>query len=910
MTKHILLYILFAFLVVSIFGVFGKNKVNYYNYEWKIYEDDSFRLYYYEKEDDLVQKAIPIIRTTILEYSKIFDVKISNKIPIIFYHNVYKFRETNIIPYIIPEGVGGFTEYSKGRVVVPFNGSFYDFEHVLRHELVHEFVMIKKNELNYYSYKFESLNIPLWFHEGLAEYLSVGITQSDKVFLSHMLKNDLYVSLKNINLIYGTFLMYKEGQFFIDYLVKNYGHGIITKYMNSLKIKSDFVDNLEYITGKEYNKIVYGFELWLKNQFLFSSNDYKNYHDYTKIVKKDALKYYKTGENKSVFITDKWGYIDIYKKEGKRKKRILRIGNKENYEFLSIKKMPVYYLHKKLYIAIKYKNRDSIIVINLNNNKIEKKFNNIKNIELINSITVKNDNIYFTGLSSDGYNKIMKINNSNDSVQEIYQTNKMISSLDIFNNNIIFNMEIGKYGYKKLFFLNINSNKIYQISYGKFNDYKPIFDDQSGDIYFLSDRNGTINIYKISKKGYLYKITEFPVYINDMWLSSNNIYFSTFIDNKKICKLIKKDNDILDEDIEYINNPEFEYEKISLNRLQVKSRSYDPKLTLDFTRANISSDPKIGYSGDISLLFADMLNNYELYTSFGISRVEGSFKSIIRDSNYYLNFISRKNRLNYYLSIYHFYLPMNYYRLIVYDEDYNERIAGGEAGFVFPFSKFRRLSAGININFEEREYFYYKEWKKIWYAGFTMEYVFDNTLWNNVGPIDGWRYNIKLNTNFNIDDKIDNVSNYYSLDYRRYFRVFKNSSFAFRGNYAESFGKKDYTKRLTMGGSLSMRGYDYYSFNGTKLLLLNAEYRFLLIKDIKIGIADGKIRFPSIYSSLFFDAGNCWHDNENNNLKGSLGISFQMGFNALALRYDIARKTNFEELDDSTSHEFTMGWNF
>jgi hypothetical protein len=37
----------------------------------------------------------------------------------------------------MPEGVGGFTEVFKNRMVIPFTGSYEDFRHVLHHELTH-----------------------------------------------------------------------------------------------------------------------------------------------------------------------------------------------------------------------------------------------------------------------------------------------------------------------------------------------------------------------------------------------------------------------------------------------------------------------------------------------------------------------------------------------------------------------------------------------------------------------------------------------------------------------------------------------------------------------------------------------------------------------------------------------------
>lgn len=44
---------------------------------------------------------------------------------------------------MIPEGVGGFFEHRKGRVVIPYMGDISRFRNVLTHELAHVFTFSK-----------------------------------------------------------------------------------------------------------------------------------------------------------------------------------------------------------------------------------------------------------------------------------------------------------------------------------------------------------------------------------------------------------------------------------------------------------------------------------------------------------------------------------------------------------------------------------------------------------------------------------------------------------------------------------------------------------------------------------------------------------------------------------------------
>ncbi len=98
--------------------------------------------------------------------------------PIILYAAASHFRQTNAVDGLIGEGTGGVTEGLKRRVVLPMSGSLADTDHVLGHELVHAFQFdltgTDPRETNWAAQTPGILAFPLWFVEGMAEYLSLG----------------------------------------------------------------------------------------------------------------------------------------------------------------------------------------------------------------------------------------------------------------------------------------------------------------------------------------------------------------------------------------------------------------------------------------------------------------------------------------------------------------------------------------------------------------------------------------------------------------------------------------------------------------------------------------------------------------------------------------------------------------
>src|SRR6185369_2799530 len=148
---------------------FGRNKVHYVDLDFRILEPPHFDIYYYPEEHDASVEAGRLAERWYARLSKALDFEFTERQPIVLYGSHSQFVQTNVIPGFLGEGTGGVTEFDKGRVVLPFAAGLGETDHVLGHELVHAF---QRQILKRGGPQLSSL--PLWFVEGMAEYLSVG----------------------------------------------------------------------------------------------------------------------------------------------------------------------------------------------------------------------------------------------------------------------------------------------------------------------------------------------------------------------------------------------------------------------------------------------------------------------------------------------------------------------------------------------------------------------------------------------------------------------------------------------------------------------------------------------------------------------------------------------------------------
>ncbi|MBA3893343.1 MAG: PD40 domain-containing protein [Gemmatimonadales bacterium] len=154
---------------------FGRNKVQYHQFDFQVLQTEHFDVHYYPREQAAAEAAGRMAERWYTRLSTVLRHELSGRQPLILYATATEFQQTNIVG-AIGEGTGGVTEALRRRIVMPIGGTLGDLDHVLGHELVHAFQydMTGSRGPNTYGALPGAAALPLWFIEGMAEYLSLG----------------------------------------------------------------------------------------------------------------------------------------------------------------------------------------------------------------------------------------------------------------------------------------------------------------------------------------------------------------------------------------------------------------------------------------------------------------------------------------------------------------------------------------------------------------------------------------------------------------------------------------------------------------------------------------------------------------------------------------------------------------
>src|SRR6266480_8055184 len=173
----------FAVPLAAQYGYFGQNKIQYRRFDWRVLRGEHVDLYYYPEEEELGRVALAYAEESYAVLQRRFNHHVAHRVPLIIYASHTDFEQTNVLPFVPPEGLLGVTEFLKQRVALPFTGSYFDFRHTLRHELVHVFQLSLTNQAFARYPRVRHVDPPLWWTEGLAEYFSAGEDSRDEMIL-------------------------------------------------------------------------------------------------------------------------------------------------------------------------------------------------------------------------------------------------------------------------------------------------------------------------------------------------------------------------------------------------------------------------------------------------------------------------------------------------------------------------------------------------------------------------------------------------------------------------------------------------------------------------------------------------------------------------------------------------------
>ena len=574
MKRLVAIIILFLITAVSIYPQkFGQNRVHYKEYNWEYIQTKHFDIYFGGKARQTVEFLAKIAEQSLNEIESVLKYQINNRITIILYNSHNDFQETNVSDNFIGQGIGGFTESFKNRVVIPFEGSYKTFRHVINHELTHAVMndMLYGGTVQNIISKGITLRLPLWYNEGMAEYLSIGWNTNEDMFIRDAIINEY---LPNISQLNGYFA-YRGGQSIFEYIAKTYGRPKVGELLNKIKDAGNLDQGLKATLGISLKELNRRWKKSLKVEYWPEIASMQEPDVFAKRLtnNKKTRGFYNTSPaispqgDKVVFISDRDIYLNVYEMNlanPKEVKLIVHSGTTNNFEELNLLFPSLTWAPDNYRIALASKSAgfDAIDIIDTRNGKVKKLPIHLESIKSV-AWSPNGKMIAFVGATA----------NQSD-IYIYYLDSKKLENLtsDIFSDSepvwapnskiIYFSSDRGKYlhqadagsnfdmlkiNYKQLdiYSINVDTKNVVRITNWELStERSPVVSPDGKEILFISDYNGINNIYKkrvvLTKKDTVKSVAELKAVpitnslneISELTLSKDGkrLVFSTLYD--------------------------------------------------------------------------------------------------------------------------------------------------------------------------------------------------------------------------------------------------------------------------------------------------------------------------------------------------------------------------------------------
>ncbi|MFQ5864716.1 MAG: peptidase MA family metallohydrolase [bacterium] len=506
--------------------LFGKNNVQYTNFDWHFIQSRHFDIYFYPGAERVSEFVADVAESSYVSLSTAWNYQLRDRIVIILYKSHNDFGQTNLNFGPPEESVGGFTEFFKNRVVIPYEGSYEQLRHVTHHELTHAVMlqMLFGTRAQSIVSGLTRAQIPLWFIEGLAEYESRGWDTESDMFIRDAVISGYLPPIENLY----AFLAYKGGQSVLNYIAEKYGQKKIGELLNKVKFTKSVERGLQQGIGIGIEELSEQWHKYLKKNYWPDFADRQEPSDFAKQITfhdKDGNFINNSGElspqgDKIAYLSDKSGFFDIYLVsviDGTQISKVVsgqRSGMLEELHWLrpGITWDPK---GEKIAFAAKSREQDALHIVDVRRKKIVESYKFDLDGLYSPDWSPNGEEIAFVG-TQNGFSDIYIYDFKTEELRNV--THDIFSDLEprwsplgqevvftsdrmayILPENLSDDFKIQNVNYHQfdIYTVEIETGSISRITDTESNEKSPVWSPDGSQIAFVSDRSGIYNIYMV-----------------------------------------------------------------------------------------------------------------------------------------------------------------------------------------------------------------------------------------------------------------------------------------------------------------------------------------------------------------------------------------------------------------------------
>lgn len=320
---------------------YGKNRVQFIEFDWVFYRMQSYDVYFYRGNEDLAQQVVRMTDEELPKIEAYLDAPLDDRIQIMVFNNLSDLKQSNVNSSNEEDyNRSGVTRVSGRRIFIYFNGDYSDLRKHLRMGLSEAVI----SNLIYGSFtqsitNSTLLNLPAWYTEGMLSFIG----ERWSADIDRHVQNGFYTgTYRRINGLVREDARY-AGHSFWYFVAQTYGDKVLRNILYMSVVNRDIESGFLYILGKDLEQMTQDWNRFYCNRYDLEliEEQYENEEELIKARKGHELVRMALSENSRylAYVDQRFSRYKVYLydfEEGK-KQRILtggyRIAQNTDYSY-------------------------------------------------------------------------------------------------------------------------------------------------------------------------------------------------------------------------------------------------------------------------------------------------------------------------------------------------------------------------------------------------------------------------------------------------------------------------------------------------------------------------------------------------------------------------------------------------
>lgn len=525
--------------------VFGKNRIQYRQFDWQYLSGENFDIYYYDARKGVAQQALEYLEGEFDRITDMIDYPPYFKTKVFVYNSLADLRQSNMGLNRNLYKVGGETEFIKPFIEVAHLGTAQEF----KEELLFRISDLMVNEMMFGGNLkdiFQSsilMNLPDWFTNGASLYVAKGWTAEMDDYIRTLVRSRKAKRATKLGGKEGALV----GQSIWNFITEKYGKSSMANILNYTRVTRNEEKSIQITLGISFRQMLTEWQRYYSEMEATTAKAY--------VAPADSLQFSRRHNRTTEFTTvklspdgryiayaenDRGRYIvKVQSLVSGKEKTIISGGSKVINQRVDYRQPIIAWSDATTLGVIGVKRGEYVFWLYDLSTKTKQpraleKFSNIRSLHF-------SDNGRLIILSADfeGKSDLFLLSTRRERVRRL--TNDLYDDLDPSfipgTNRIIFSSNrsndslkaTGKPEFDKLnnnynlfiYDLDSTSATLKRVTNTLSKDILPLAADQS-NVYYLSDQRGIVNLFKYNQVTGIYsQVTNFDTSIKDYDLNVN-----------------------------------------------------------------------------------------------------------------------------------------------------------------------------------------------------------------------------------------------------------------------------------------------------------------------------------------------------------------------------------------------------